>query len=69
MQTRNALRSAPTLLLVVCLLLCLPSCARPPKADDLRADVVALVEASYEINEVFLGAGLPVLDRQHLRYC
>ena len=57
-----------SLLLVVCLLLCLPSCARPPKADDLRADVVALVEASYEINEVFLGAGLPVLDRNEPAY-
>lgn len=56
------------LLAAVCCLLSVASCARAPKADDLRADVIALVEASYEINEVFLGAGLPVLDRNAEEY-
>ena len=56
------------LLAAVCCLLPLASCARAPKTDDLRADVIALVEASYEINEVFLGAGLPVLDRNAEEY-
>ena len=39
------------------------ACSGAPSADDLRADVAALLEASAEINEVFFGAGLPVLDR------
>lgn len=44
------------------------ACSRAPKIDDIRADVVALTEASYEINEVFFGAGLPVLDRNAEEY-
>ena len=44
------------------------ACARAPKIDDIRADVIALVEASYEVNEVFFGAGLPVLDRTAEEY-
>ena len=33
---------------------------RAPRVDDIYDRVVELVEASYEINTVFLGAGLPV---------
>lgn len=39
------------------------SCSRAPGAEALRGEVEALVEASYEINAIFYGAGLPVLDR------
>ena len=59
-------------LLLICFLAATPvslaACRRAPSVDDLRADVVALVEASYEINEVFYGAGLPVLDRNSEEY-
>ena len=59
-------------LLLICLLaatpLSLAACRRAPRVDDIREDVIALVEASYEINEVFYGAGLPVLDRNSEEY-
>ena len=49
-------------LTAVTALLC--ACARIPKVEDLREDVAALLEAAPEINEVFFGAGLPVVDRE-----
>lgn len=59
-------------LLLICLLAATPislaACRRAPRVDDIREDVIALVEASYEINEVFYGAGLPVLDRNSEEY-
>lgn len=59
-------------LLLICLLaatlLSLAACRRAPRVDDIREDVIALVEASYEINEIFYGAGLPVLDRNSEEY-
>lgn len=54
------------LALLLALLVCAPlfsSCSRAPKVEELRADVAALLEAAPEINEVFFGAGLPILDR------
>ena len=68
---KRATRVVAALLAVCCLLSVAPTlaaCSRAPKADDLRETVVDLVEASYEINEVFLGAGLPVLDRDEPAY-
>lgn len=49
------------LLLALSSLFC--ACSNAPKVEDLRADVIALLEAAPEINEVFFGAGLPVFDR------
>ena len=52
--------------LLAVLLLCpavFCACSGAPKVEDLRTDVIALLEAAPEINEVFFGAGLPVLDR------
>lgn len=37
-------------------------CSRPPKLEDIYDRVVGLIEASYELNTVFYGAGLPVHD-------
>jgi len=58
--------------LAICMCLCaagaIAGCGRAPRVGDIRADVIALVEASYEINEVFFGAGLPVLDRTAEEY-
>ncbi len=44
------------------------SCKRAPKIDDIRAELIALIEASYEINTIFFGAGLPVYDRSDVIY-
>ena len=54
-----------TVLLSFCLLVggavgCFTGCSRPPKVEDIYDRVVALIEASYELNTVFYGAGLPV---------
>ena len=61
------------LLLLVCArlfgtVLCFPSCSRAPKIEDVRDELIALIEASFEINTVFFGAGLPVYDRNDVIY-
>ena len=54
--------SLACLMLLPCLLL--GGCAgRRPKLDDIYDRVVFLVEASYELNVVFYGEGLPYYDR------
>lgn len=53
-------------MLVLCTLLCvlsLTACGKAPKIDQLYGRVVELVEASYELNTVFYGEGLPYYDR------
>ncbi|MBR3893516.1 MAG: hypothetical protein IKJ35_00050 [Clostridia bacterium] len=37
-------------------------CSRPPQVEEIYDRVVALIEASNELNTVFYGAGLPVHD-------
>ena len=58
---------------LLCLLVCalllgalptLAACKRAPKIDDVREELISLIEASYEINTIFFGAGLPVYDRE-----
>lgn len=53
-----------TVLLSFCLLVGgavgITGCSRPPKVEDIYDRVVTLIEASYELNTVFYGAGLPV---------
>lgn len=42
----------------------LASCgAKAPDLDAVKDELVALVEASYEINEIFFGEGLPTYER------
>ena len=38
----------------------LTSCSQPPKVEDVRDEIAALIEASHEINDIFYGEGLPV---------
>ena len=38
----------------------LSSCSRPPEVEEIYDRVVELIEASYALNTVFYGAGLPV---------
>ena len=48
----------------------LSSCRRDraPGIDEIRGELIDLIEASYEINTVFFGAGLPVYDREDVIY-
>ena len=51
----------PTLILIV---LSLTACAGdPPAADELRPIAEALIEASFPINDIFFGEGLPAIER------
>ena len=56
-----------SLLLLLCLLFCavgLFGCAKKaPKLEEIYDRVVYLVEASYELNVIFYGEGLPYYDR------
>ncbi|HHT53365.1 MAG TPA: hypothetical protein GX011_00290 [Clostridiales bacterium] len=45
-------------------LLLLTSCSRPPELSEIYDEVVSLIEASYEINEIFFGRGLPTDEGQ-----
>lgn len=55
-----------TVLLSVCLLfgslVTLSSCSRAPDLEEVYDRVVELIEASYELNTLFYGAGLPVYE-------
>ncbi|MBQ7347438.1 MAG: hypothetical protein IJW55_05725 [Clostridia bacterium] len=55
-----------TVILSLCLMLgssvCFTGCSRAPKVEDIYDRVVELIEASYELNTVFYGEGLPVYE-------
>lgn len=55
---------------ILCLLLCLvtilpvtTSCSKAPEYSEIEERLKELVEASYEINEIFFGEGLPTYER------
>lgn len=46
------------------MLLAFASCGeKSPDLGEMKDELVALVEASYEVNEIFFGAGLPTYER------
>ena len=50
--------------LILTSVLCFASCsATPPDLDEFKDEFISLVEASYEINEIFFGEGLPTYER------
>ncbi len=51
------------LLLTGTLIGCVGCAGRAPKLEQIYDRVVALIEASYELNEIFNGKGLPYYDR------
>lgn len=54
-----------SLFLTALLLLCSVSCSGgAPELEQIRDELTALIDASYEINDIFFGAGLPVYDRE-----
>lgn len=65
---KKVLCSFLCLLLSLFFCLSLVSCSRPPKLEDVRDRVIELIEASYEINDLLLGKGLPVYDRNDETY-
>lgn len=61
MKIRKAALVLTALLILPTLLL--TSCGSAPRLEDVKAEFVALVEASYEVNGIFFGEGLPVYER------
>ena len=51
------------LLCVMMLTVSLTSCRKPPEFSEIEARLAELIEASYEINEIFFGSGLPTYER------
>lgn len=50
-----------TIALLIAIMLC--SCSTAPTADEIQPRLRELVEASYAVNEIFFGAGLPTYPR------
>lgn len=48
---------------LIFIVLSLTACGSPPEADEIRPVAEALIEASYEINDIFFGEGLPAIER------
>ncbi len=63
----KAVKKIITAALALCLTLMsvmgLASCSKPPEYSEIEARFVELVEASYEINKVLFGVGLPTDER------
>lgn len=56
------------ILLVLASIFSLTACKSAPKVEEIYDRVAELTEASYELNTVFFGNGLPVLDRENPAY-
>lgn len=52
-----------TTIIFIFIVLSLTSCGKPPEAAEIRPVAEALIEASYEINDIFFGEGLPAIER------
>ncbi len=46
-------------------LICLPlvGCSKPPETGEILETATALIEASYAVNDIFFGEGLPAIER------
>ncbi len=52
--------------ILLCSALCLTSCSKKPKIDDVYDRFVQLIEESRELNVIFFGAGVPVYEKDSL---
>ena len=52
--------------MLLCSVLCLTSCSKKPKIDDVYDRFVQLIEESKELNVLFFGAGVPVYEKDSL---
>ena len=51
---------------LLCSVLCLTSCSKKPKVEDVYDRFVYLIEESRELNTIFFGAGVPVYEQGSL---
>ena len=63
-----------SIILVLCVLACMTSCGKAPKLEEVEDRFKSLIEASYELNDIFWGDGLPTyerggeFDKEHMLY-
>ena len=53
-------------IILLCSVLCLTSCSKKPKVEDVYDRFVYLIEESRELNTIFFGAGVPVYEQGSL---
>ena len=61
LKAKKSKRTVALALAIVALVTCFPfmtSCSRPPELTEVKDELVALLEGSYEINDILFGAGL-----------
>lgn len=63
MKNRPLFKSAALLLGLLLICTSLLSCSKPPEFSEVRDRFAEVIEASYEINDIFFGKGLPTHDR------
>ncbi|MCQ2354532.1 MAG: hypothetical protein MJ102_05435 [Clostridia bacterium] len=57
-------KASVLLLSLLMLIPCAVSCGtKPPELEEVKDTFSSLIEASYEVNDIFFGQGLPVYDR------
>ena len=61
-KTAKLLKRAAALVAAVALIFTFSSCGRKYDDDEIIAAAAELIEASYEINTIFFGEGLPTVD-------
>ncbi len=64
MKNNRSLRILSGIVCAVLLLLCFQSCGSAPALSDVQDEFKALIEASFEVNDIFFGEGLEVYDRE-----
>lgn len=52
-----------TLICVILIVLSITSCSKPPEYSEIEARFRELIEASYDVNELLFGKGLPVYEK------
>ena len=57
------MKKTTAMLALFALLLALCGCGAAPEPAEMRPIVEALIEASYEVNDIFFGEGLPAIER------
>ena len=54
-----------TLICIILTVLSITSCSRPPEYSDIEDRFRELIEASYDVNEVLFGKGLPTYEKHY----
>ena len=56
-----------TLLSFILIVLSVTSCSRPPEYSEVEERFRELIEASYDLNEILFGEGLPTYEKHYER--